>query len=111
MFLADIQSGLLVDVNPAAERLMGFDRNELIGLHQSRLHPEKERVDIEKAFRRTAASSTLVPGFHIQTKDGRHVPIEISSSDPFHSEGRLLVLGIFRDVSDLEAVMNFIPVE
>jgi PAS domain S-box-containing protein len=102
MFLADIQSGLLVDVNPAAERLMGYDRTELIGMHQSRLHPEDERSGIQEAFRRTAASSTLVPGFHVQMKDGRCVPIEISSSDPFHAGDRLLVLGIFRDVSELE---------
>lgn len=102
MFLADVQSGLLVDVNPTAERLMGYDRTELIGMHQSRLHPEDERIGITEAFSKTAASSTLVPGFHIQMKDGRRVPIEISSSDPFLSDGRLLVLGIFRDVSDLE---------
>ncbi len=103
MFVGDCRTGLLADVNPAAERATGRSREELIGMHQSLLHPEEERLRVQEAYRQAVASEPAVfDGFHLLHKDGQSIPVSISSSVPFDADGRLLIIGIFRDVSDLE---------
>jgi PAS domain S-box-containing protein len=39
MFAFDSGTGKLINVNPAAEALSGYSREELIGLHLTMLHP------------------------------------------------------------------------
>ena len=103
MFVGDCRTGLVADANPAAERATGLRREELIGMHQSLLHPEAERARIEEAYQRAVGSEPATfDGFHLLRKDGRCVPVSISSSIPVDADGRLLIIGIFRDMSDLE---------
>ncbi len=101
MFVADCRTGLLVGANPAASKATGYSRQELIGMHQSQLHPEAERERVQVVFRQAAATSGIFEGFHLLNRDGRALPVSISTSDPFKTEGRLLIIGVFRDVSDL----------
>jgi len=102
MFVADCRSGLLVDANPAAEKATGFSRQELVGMHQMMLHPEQERGAIQQAFSKASIQGGIFEGFHLLNRNGELLPISISSSEPFETEGRLLIIGIFRDVSDLQ---------
>ncbi len=102
MFVADCATGLLKDMNPAAERLTGYARAELIGQHQRMLHPEAERAGVEEAFRAvTTGGPGLTAGFHLQRKDGSAVPVEITASERFEIEDRCLIIGVFRDISDM----------
>ncbi|MBU4420832.1 MAG: PAS domain S-box protein, partial [Proteobacteria bacterium] len=39
IFLADAETGILVDCNHEAAKLVGRDKSELIGQHQTILHP------------------------------------------------------------------------
>jgi PAS domain S-box-containing protein/putative nucleotidyltransferase with HDIG domain len=102
MILADCRTGRMVDLNPAAERLTGYFRHELIGRHYCRLHPQAERGSLQNAFRAVASRQESFEGFHALRKDGVSVPVSISTSKPFAVDGRLLVLGIFRDQSEIE---------
>jgi len=43
MIVGDCRTGDLVEANPAAERLTGYSRQELLGMHQSQLHPPEGR--------------------------------------------------------------------
>ncbi len=98
----DAVAGIIVDVNPAFESLMGRSRNELIGMHVTLLHPENERVKVETEFRKTArlAHASSHPGFHILRKDGSCVPVDIWSSDTLTLEGQTLAIVEFRDITD-----------
>ena len=42
IFVADFETGILIDCNHAAAKLVGRERSELIGMHQRFLHPEGE---------------------------------------------------------------------
>lgn len=103
IIVGDCRSGLLVEANPAAERLTGYSRHELIGMHHTQLHPPSERELIQAAFRQaTVQNPGIFNGYHMQRKDGTVAPVSISSSTPFEADGRLLIVGIFRDLTDLE---------
>jgi PAS domain S-box-containing protein len=93
-------TGLVVDANPAAEALMGYPREELIGMHVTMLYPEHERKLVEAEFRKAILRPSPHFGLHIQRKDGRCVPVAIWSSEKLKLDGRSVVIGEFRDLSE-----------
>lgn len=90
MILAYADTGILLDGNPAAERLTGYSREELAGLERAKLHPEAERGMLEEAYRIRSAEESAYEGIQVLRKDGACVPIAILSSGQFESDGRLL---------------------
>jgi len=102
MFAIDTGTGFIVDVNPAAEVLMGYSRGELIGMHQTMLHPEAERDASKGEFRKAAEKPSPHTGFHLLRKDGSSLPVMAWSSKSISLEGRPVVIVVCRDISDLE---------
>jgi PAS domain S-box-containing protein len=98
----DANTGKVVDANPAAETLMGYSRDELIGMHITMLHPLSERERVLKEFQKTTQLATPHPGFHIERKDGCAVPVAIWSSDTLELGGRTLTIAEFRDITEDE---------
>lgn len=101
--LADIDTGLILEANQPAERLWGKPISELVGLHQSELHPpvlsEESKLafaDHIKALMQNKRDTIYVPILRV---DGVEVPAEISSS-LIELEGKTRILGVFRDISD-----------
>jgi PAS domain S-box-containing protein len=99
-FVADAESGVIVDANRQAEALLGRPRSEIIGLHQSQLHPPEQADEYRRRFadhveRGHAADNEG----HVVRKDGAVVPIAISAS-VIEVGGRRLALGLFRDLSE-----------
>lgn len=41
ILLADADTGLILDANRAAQQIFGYTRDELVGMHQRQLHPER----------------------------------------------------------------------
>ena len=99
-FIAEANTGRIIEANRRAEELTGYDRSELIEMHQSQLHPH-QMVDQYRAIFAKHARGDLMLAASVQIvrKDGAVVPVEIQGS-AFEFEGRRLVFGIFRDVSD-----------
>ena len=101
--LADIKTGLILEANQPAERLWGKSISELVGCHQSELHPPVMTDASKKAFSDHAA--TLIENkrasiqLTIMRADGTEVPTEISSSLIELDEGTA-ILGVFRDISE-----------
>ncbi len=99
IFLADAESGLLLDANDRALALVGRSRDELIGQPQTCLHPTDDQAKYRDTFHRHAAAGRAVGDInHVLHKDGRHIPVEISAATIDLPEGRI-VQGIFRDLS------------
>jgi PAS domain S-box-containing protein len=96
----DAVSGVVVDVNPAAELLMGYTRDELIGMNVTMLHPVNERERVKVEFRLAALMASSHPGFHLLRKDGSLLPVSIWSSESILVDSRSLLIVVYRDISD-----------
>ena len=101
IFLADGKTGLIVDANSKAEQLTGYSKTDMIGMHQTRLHPDSQGEVARDKFRYdiTRGDNPLHKNFQVIHKSGHTIPVEISPSI-FEMEGRPFVFGIFRDVTE-----------
>ncbi len=102
ILIADSESGIIIDANRKAEELTGFTRKQLVGMHQSQLHSPTDRRSKDNIFKRHSPSGREdrrdIAEIHLLRADGRHIPVEISSSTTVVG-GRKIVQGIFRDLS------------
>lgn len=101
ILIADLESGIILNVNKQAERLFKRDRSELIGMHQVELHPSEESVKYQQIFREHADSGIKEPvEAEIVTSDGQKVPVEINSSLIQLHDKKQVLQGIFRDITE-----------
>jgi len=103
IFLADPRTGIILDANQAAARLLGRSIEEIIGLHQTALHPPKREKASQRIFQEHSASDgeTIYGGpeaHYALRADGTEVPIEITAKI-IKIKGRKVLQGFFRDVS------------
>jgi len=104
VFIADTKNGIILDVNRAAERLMLMSKNDIIGLHQSKLHPQNSDEYSRTTFNKHKEAlkksvDTVLIENKIIRKDGVEVPIEILASKVKY-KGNDCLIGTFRDISD-----------
>jgi PAS domain S-box-containing protein len=100
IFLADAATGVIIDANPAAARLIGRPIDKIIGMHQMELHPSAETANYRRIFQeyigKIAGVTEEIYALH---SSGRKIPVEISSS-VMELGGKTVVQGIFRDVTE-----------
>jgi PAS domain S-box-containing protein len=97
LFLADGDSGEILDLNRQAEVLVGRNRKDLLGRHQGCLYPVDQQQRVAGEFHRLLdgrAPWTLVT--EVQRSEGGRVPVEITAEVADLSDGRRLALSIFR---------------
>ena len=100
IFIADAETGMIVDANRRAQELTGRTLAELRAMHQMQLHPPDEGEKSNILFRDVAVrGSGVVPDLHVIRQDGRITPTSISIS-VIDIDGRKLIQGIFRDVTE-----------
>ena len=100
--LADVETGVIIDANREMAELTGRTVEELRGQHHTVLHPT-ETADRNRSNMRGRASGELrgTTDVVLQHRDGRRIPAEVNAS-LVELRGRTAVLGIFRDLTDLE---------
>lgn len=96
--IANAESGQIVDLNPAAERLFGHTREALIGQPQTMLHPPDEAERYQQIFARQVHCPDEPIRCQILDANGRMVPVEISAEVVDIGRGEKLIQGIFRPV-------------
>ncbi|OGR60747.1 MAG: hypothetical protein A2X36_02620 [Elusimicrobia bacterium GWA2_69_24] len=102
IFIADAKTGNLIDANAAAVRLIGRSMDELIGMHQSELHPPELADHYRGVFRRHAqAPASEALQIEVLRKDGTRVPVIIAANTTTIG-GRKVVQGVFKDISELK---------
>ena len=90
-------AGRYVDVNPAACQLLGYTRDEIVGLHVSDVTRGVNRGEIPELMRRFLAAGTLHGEYTLVCKDGTTREVE------YRSVANILPglhLGVHRDIDD-----------
>jgi PAS domain S-box-containing protein len=101
IFVADAETGIIVDCNLAASELVGRERTELVGKHQRILHPPEE---VEERFSRTFKR-------HLKEKEGQTLETQVITkkgeikevaikANMFEVENKRLLQGLFRDITE-----------
>ncbi len=104
VFVADAETGNIVEVNGAAEELFGRDRDDIVGCSQTELHPEGDAELYQEAFERSIGSSAMISELpngdqpKLRSTDGETVPVEINA-DTVHLPQGPMMYGVFRDIS------------
>lgn len=103
IFLADADTGVILDANPAAEKLIGRPLADIIGLPQSALHPAGQEALSHKLFSQhvvcaSAGGYTMPEEHSVLRADGSLVPVEITAKI-IKVKGRKVLQGFFRDIS------------
>lgn len=99
VFVADVETGIITFVNDAALHLLGYTLEEMIGLHQTKLHPEDELAFIAEKFKEFTSSNDFhQTNAHVLSKNGEKIPVLITSADLFESEGRKFAAAYFKDM-------------
>ncbi len=100
IFVADIKTGLILDANNEATRLTGRSKEDIIGIHQSQLHPPEECDHYKEKFRKHVQSGRNIDfEAEVVRKDGVTVPVSISAK-VMEFNGAKVIQGIFRDITD-----------
>ena len=106
IFVAEAETGIIVDANKKAEELIGIPRDQIIGIHQMELHPPEEAENYAKVFRDYLDNGIgVVPDLDAYHRSGRRIPVEISAS-AYQLDGKNYVQGIFRNVTERQVLVN-----
>ena len=100
IFMADAATGIIVDCNPAASKLVGREKSELVGQHQSIIHP-KEQIEGEfsRSFKQHLKDPTKTLETQIMRKTGEIRDVAVKAAI-FELKGKKLIQGIFRDITE-----------
>ena len=101
IFLADAETGIIIDCNKAASQLTGWKKSELIGKHQSMLHPPEVKAvggTPNRSFQRHVMEHDSIMETQIVTKAGEIKEVAIKASI-LEINGREIIQGTFRDIT------------
>jgi len=100
IFIADTKTGEILDCNSQAEKLIGRSRQEIIGIHQSKLHPEGEEEKYKEKFAAHAQEGHIVDfEGEVQHSNGKRIPIWIAAQTMKIGDKDVIV-GLFMDVTE-----------
>jgi len=109
IFITESESGRIVEANEAAARLLETTVEDIVGRHQSELHPPEQTEQYRSFFQThqqmarngNTVFSTLEDGTQmcVVTDMGETVPVEINASF-VDMNGDELFVGIFRNITE-----------
>jgi len=89
----------ILDVNNAAAKVLGYTREELLSAKISDIDDNLTPEQIQDMVRSMPRDKIQVFGTWHETKDGRRLPVEVSSSLVSYG-GRTVILSIARDITE-----------
>jgi PAS domain S-box-containing protein len=100
IIVVDAQTEIILDANRMAEKILGRSRNELIGLHQTKIQPQARLEQYSEIFKQYIEScGVFKTELELRHQDGTLIPMEVSAT-VVDVQGKRIVQGIFRDISD-----------
>ncbi|MCJ7763492.1 PAS domain S-box protein, partial [Candidatus Bathyarchaeota archaeon] len=94
-----------VDVNDAAVKVLGYSREELLSMGPSDIDSSLSSEEISKLVKNMPADQVQVFETSHITKDGKKIPVEISSS-LVNYQGKQAVLSIARNITERKKMVN-----
>jgi PAS domain S-box-containing protein len=101
IFIADCDTGIILNANSKAAEMLGMPIEMIKGMHQSELHPSEEADryrNIFKEYIRENSKEILMDLFVVH-KSGRKIPVDISANI-IEIGGKRIIQGIFRDATE-----------
>ncbi|MBF0554604.1 MAG: PAS domain S-box protein, partial [Nitrospirae bacterium] len=109
IIVAGVESGIIVNVNKMVEELMGYTREEIIGMHQKQLHPFDVLAEdgrFSKGFvKHVAEGKTHSAEDKIIRKDGTVLDVSISAR-VIEIGTEEFIIGIFRDITERKKLIE-----
>ncbi len=108
ILVADADTGEILEANKRAGEMMGLLPEQIVGMHQTLLHPPREAERYADLFRRSVEAGAGIldePDVHICHKSGRQIPVEISGS-VIDLGGRRVIQGIFHGLTERRRMEN-----
>ncbi|MBK7630260.1 MAG: PAS domain S-box protein [Ignavibacteriales bacterium] len=101
IFLADPESGNIIDSNKEALKLLKMPYSKVIGMHQSQLHPKRLSTYSTKSFNEQIKVIDLKIPFEnfLVTATGEEIPVEVLASI-LTLNGKKVIQGVFRNISE-----------
>jgi len=104
IFIFDTETGIILDANKQTEQLIGCSKEQIIGMHQSELHPPQHAKYYKSKFRNHVQMGRISDvQAEVIKKDGSTVPVFISAST-IRLRGKQLIQSIFGDASEVKKV-------
>ncbi len=100
----DAETGIILDANQMAEKILGRSRDQIIGLDQTEIQPQARREQYTEIFKQHIESlGVFQTELELRHLDGTIVPMEVSAS-VVDVQGKKVVQGIFRDIRDRKQI-------
>jgi PAS domain S-box-containing protein len=100
IFIADRKTGEILECNTQAEMLLGCTRAEIIGMHQSEIHPWGEEEKYKKRFAAHVQKGHAVDyEGEVQHRDGRRIPVWITAQS-LKIGGKDVILGLLMNITE-----------
>ena len=107
IFVADVETGNIIFANPAAGKMFECSAEELIGKHQSELHPKEEMAEIIQKFRKfTTSDDYKETTAHILTQTGKRKLVLITGANLFELDNKKFASAFFKDISYVETLQE-----
>jgi PAS domain S-box-containing protein len=112
IFIADPDTGLILDANSRASELLKRSHDEIKGMHQSELHPPRNETYSKQTFRehaeKTKQKKDITPFENtLLRSDGIEVPVEIMAQ-MVSINGKPVLQGVFRDITERKHVEDML---
>jgi len=100
----DTKTGLITNCNKAAEILLERKRGEIVGLHQTMIHPPQKAEYYANMFKtHIKQKGTVGVEAEVITKSGKIKPVQITATVTLVG-GKPIIQGIFRDITERKRV-------
>ncbi len=99
VIVADADTGLLVDINPAGCAMLGRPKDQIVGRHMTVIHPPEMAEKFTQIFHEHVEKGVVESDDTIiQRADGSRIPASVSASVTKIGD-KTFIQGVFRDVS------------
>jgi PAS domain S-box-containing protein len=104
IFISDAETGILLDANIKAQKMIGRSLAEIQTMHDSELLPREEKEKYQVYFKKHAQDGTGLQA-EVIDKIGNHIPVIVSATI-LDLGGRQSMMGIFHDISDIKKTQD-----
>ena len=100
ILVANVETGMIVDANKQAAKLLGYSVSEMIGLHQTQIYPAAEKQKYHALFQKAVVKTQGdIQEISLVHRAGHTIPVEVQSGLMDLGDQRV-IHGIFRDIRD-----------